>query len=96
MPDGIEQYFALPLRERAMIMWLLVDRMFDVSEEEREALLPNVDWENAGALCVCPFRVCLLFVGMCTHVPRGQRGLAATCRFWACWHVPRMQVLVHS
>jgi hypothetical protein len=68
MPDSVDQYYTLSIRDRAMIMWLLVDRLFDVSEEEREALLPNVDWENAGQLQH------MYYVCMCVYTFWSERG----------------------
>ncbi len=63
MPESIEQYFSLSLRQRALIIWALCEKLLDTDEEGRLLSFPNLDWDDAGAplsLARCPSPFLLL------------------------------------
>lgn len=54
MPDSIEQYFELTLRQRALILWACCEHLVEADEAERVDAFPNVDWEDADAFRMTP------------------------------------------
>ncbi len=74
----MQQYMSLPLCDRASILWLLIENVFDAynSVNGRNSLLGKADWQNAGQLLfsslhvlqhafTCDFVVYIHFMSVC-------------------------------